>query len=68
MAHPADSLTGMLTGLKQLGRNVQVILSLLAVAIGVAAGVAAIGFRYVIDLVQQLGFGFSGDGFGPDRK
>ncbi|MHA1600774.1 MAG: chloride channel protein, partial [Alphaproteobacteria bacterium] len=58
---PADSLTGMLTALKQLSRNVQVILSLLAVAVGTAASVAAIGFRYVIDLVQQLGFGFGGE-------
>jgi len=61
MSQPADSLTGVLGALRQLSRNVQVILSLLAVAIGAAAGVAAIGFRYVIDLVQRLGFGFGGE-------
>ena len=61
MSLPADSLTGMLSAFKQLGRNVQVILSLLAVAIGAAAGAAAIGFRYAIDLVQLLGFGFGSE-------
>ncbi len=61
MSHPADSLNGVLGALRQLSRNVQVILSLLAVAIGAAAGVAAIGFRYVIDLVQRFGFGFGGE-------
>lgn len=61
MSFSADSVTGMLTALRQLSRNVQVILSLLAVAVGTAAGVAAIGFRYAIDLVQRLGFGFGGE-------
>ncbi len=61
MSQPADSLTDVLAAVRQLGRNVQVILSVLAVAIGAAAGVAAIGFRSVIDLVQRLGFGFGGE-------
>jgi CIC family chloride channel protein len=61
MSRLADSPNGAWVALRQLSRNVQVILSLLAVAIGAAAGLAAIGFRAVIDLIQQLGFGFSGE-------
>ncbi len=51
----------LLVALRRVTRNDQVILSVLAVTIGIAAGVAAIGFRYVIDLVQRLGFGFGGE-------
>jgi len=61
MSRLSDSPTGAWMALRHLSRNVQVILSLLAVAIGAAAGMAAIGFRYVIDLIQQLGFGFGGE-------
>ena len=48
MAQDADSPAGLLDSLRRLGCNVQVILSLLAVVIGVMAGLAAIGFRYAI--------------------
>ena len=61
MAQSDDSSIGLLESLRRLTRNVQVILSLLAVAIGLMAGVAAIGFRYAIDFVQRLGFGFGGE-------
>ncbi|RMD62649.1 MAG: chloride channel protein, partial [Alphaproteobacteria bacterium] len=43
--------------LRRLGRNDQVILSVLAVTIGVAAGGAAIAFRTAITLIQRLGYG-----------
>ncbi|MCH8155818.1 MAG: chloride channel protein, partial [Proteobacteria bacterium] len=61
MAQSDDSPVGLLDSLRRLTRNVQVILSLLAVAIGLMAGLAAIGFRYAIDFVQRLGFGFGGE-------
>ncbi len=61
MAQRDDSPAGLLDSLRRLSRNVQVILSLLAVVIGVMAGLAAIGFRYAIDYVQRLGFGFGGE-------
>jgi len=61
MAQGDKSSTGLLGSLRRFTRNVQVILSLLAVGIGLMAGLAAIGFRYAIDFVQQLGFGFGGE-------
>ncbi len=61
MAQSDDSPIGLLESLRRFTRNVQFILSLLAVAVGLMAGVAAIGFRYAIDFVQQLGFGFGGE-------
>ena len=61
MAQSDDSPVGLLDSLRRLTRNVQVILSLLAVAIGLMAGLAAIGFRYAIDFVQRWGFGFGGE-------
>jgi CIC family chloride channel protein len=61
MAQGDNSSTGLLGSLRRLTRNVQVVLSLLAVGIGLTAGLAAIGFRYAIDFVQQLGFGFGGE-------
>ena len=61
MAQRDDSPIGLLESLRRLTRNVQVILSILAVAIGLMAGLAAIGFRYAIDYVQRLGFGFGGE-------
>jgi CIC family chloride channel protein len=61
MAQGDHSSIGLLGSLRRLTRNVQVILSLLAVGIGLTAGLAAIGFRYAIDFVQQLGFGFGGE-------
>ncbi len=42
-------------------RNDQIVLSVLAVIVGVVAAYASIGFRLGIDLVQRLGFGFSGE-------
>ncbi len=42
-------------------RNEQLVLSVLAFFVGVAAAYAAIGFRLGIDLVQTYSFGFSGE-------
>ncbi|MCZ4279272.1 chloride channel protein [Kiloniella laminariae] len=41
-------------------RNEQVVLSVLAIVIGAAAGLAAVGFRHFIDMVQLFFYGFSG--------
>lgn len=46
---------------RRLRRNDQLVLSVLAVAIGGLAGLAAIVFRYGIDVVQRLSFGFGGE-------
>jgi CIC family chloride channel protein len=48
----------VLVSLRRFGRNDQVVLSLLAVGIGAAGGGAAIAFRYAIDALQWLGFGY----------
>lgn len=61
MTEGAKAVAGLIASLQRLSRNVQLILSALALVIGVAAGGAAIGFRRVIDLVQRLGFGFGGE-------
>ncbi|MGF1612063.1 MAG: chloride channel protein [Kiloniellales bacterium] len=55
------ALQGLIGSLKRFGRNAQVILALLALVLGAAAGVASIGFRYGIDIAQQLFLGFSGE-------
>ncbi len=46
---------------QRLLRSNQLMLSLLAVVIGVASGLAAIAFRYAIDLVQRGALGFGGE-------
>ena len=51
----------MLASLRRFGRSDQVVLSVMAVLIGAAGGGAAIGFRYAIDAVQWLGFGYAGE-------
>jgi CIC family chloride channel protein len=51
----------VLVSIRRFGRNDQVVLSVLAVVIGMAGGGAAIGFRYAIDAVQWLGFGYMGE-------
>ncbi len=51
----------LLASLKRFGRNEQMILSVLAVFIGIAAGLAAIAFRGSIALFQELAFGFAGE-------
>ena len=61
MTAPQDALNGLSRRLRRLGRNDQVILSALSLIIGVAAGLAAIGFREAIDLVQWFSFGFRGE-------
>ncbi len=61
MAQSGDSPVGLLDSLRRFTHNVQFILSFLAVAVGLMAGLAAIGFRYAIDFVQRLGFGFGGE-------
>ena len=57
MAQAGEPPVNLLAALRRVTRNVQVILSLLAVAIGLTAGLAAIGFRTIIDHVQRFGFG-----------
>lgn len=61
MAQAGEPPVNLLAALRRVTRNVQVILSLLAVAIGLTAGLAAIGFRTIIDQVQRFGFGFGGE-------
>ncbi len=61
MSQASESPGNLLASLRRLTGNVQVILSLFAVAIGLTAGLAAIGFRSAIDVVQRLGFGFGGE-------
>jgi CIC family chloride channel protein len=55
---PASGFRNLLSRLR---RNNPLILSALAVVIGVAAGGAAILFRYAIDLTQRATFGFGGE-------
>jgi CIC family chloride channel protein len=52
---------GLRHHLLRLRRSNPLILSLLAVVIGLAAGAAAIAFRYAIDLTQRATFGFGGE-------
>ena len=61
MSQAGEPSTSPLAALRRITRNVQVILSMLAVVIGLTAGLAATGFRYLIDLVQRAGFGFGGE-------
>ena len=61
MAQAGEPPVNLRAALRRVTRNVQVILSLLAVAIGLTAGLAAIGFRTIIDQVQRFGFGFGGE-------
>jgi CIC family chloride channel protein len=61
MAAARMSTKRLLVSLKRFRRNDQLILSILAVVIGVFSGLAAIGFRYAIDLVQRLFYGFGGE-------
>jgi CIC family chloride channel protein len=61
MAAARRSTKRLLVSLKRFRRNDQLILSMLAVVIGVFSGLAAIGFRYAIDLVQRLFYGFGGE-------
>ena len=49
----------MLVSMRRLRRNNQLILSVLAAAIGVGAAYGAIGFRHLIDLIQLGALGFS---------
>jgi CIC family chloride channel protein len=51
----------LVSSLKRFGRNDQLILSVLAVAIGVASGLAAAGFRLLISFVQDGVFGFGSE-------
>ncbi len=55
------SIRTTVSSLKKFGRNDQVILSVLALVIGVAAGLAETAFRSGIALVQELGYGFSSE-------
>ncbi len=61
MAPAGEPPVSLLAALRRVTHSVQVILSLLAVAIGLTAGLAAIGFRTIIDHVQRFGFGFGGE-------
>ncbi len=55
------TLPRVLDSLRRLGRNDQLVLSVLAVVIGAAAGGAAVAFREAIDLVQWSFYGFRGE-------
>lgn len=55
------SIGTTVSSLKKFGRNDQVILSVLALLIGVAAGMAETVFRAALALVQELGYGFSSE-------
>ena len=46
----------------KLARNEHVVLSVLAVCLGLGAGAAAVLFRGAISAIQELGYGFSGVG------
>jgi CIC family chloride channel protein len=48
-----------IASLKRFGRNNQIILSVLALLVGITAGVAAIAFRWGIGAFQELAYGFS---------
>ncbi|MEM7222189.1 MAG: chloride channel protein [Pseudomonadota bacterium] len=61
MTAPNETSNGLSKRLRRFGRNDQVILSVLSLVIGIAAGLAAIAFRETIDLVQWLSFGFRGE-------
>ena len=61
MVESRQVLQSLIGSLKRFGRNAQLILALLALVIGAAAGTASIGFRYAIDIAQQLFYGFSGE-------
>ena len=61
MAHLGETANELLVSVKRLSRNEQVVLSGLAVATGLTAGLAAIAFRTLIDYVQRFGFGFGGE-------
>ena len=54
-------MTRVLNWVKRFGSNDQFVLSVLAVIVGVAAGVAAIGFRYTISVVQTIFYGFGSE-------
>ncbi len=55
---PAGGLRNLLLRMR---RSSPLILSVLAVVIGVAAAIAAIAFRSAIDLIQRTTFGFGGE-------
>ena len=61
MADRRQTFRGFLASLKRFRRNDQLVLSVLAVAIGVASGAAAIGFRSAVDVLQLVTYGFSGE-------
>ena len=61
MSDQPPAVKGLVASLKRFGRNDQVVLSVMAVVIGMAAGGASIGFRYGIDIAQRLFFGFGGE-------
>lgn len=61
MSDQGMSARDLLISLKRFGRNDQLILSVMAVVIGLASGLAAIAFRYAIDIAQQLFYGFGGE-------
>ncbi len=61
VAPEKTSIRSTVSSLKKFGRNDQVILSVLALLIGIAAGLAEMAFRTGIALVQELGYGFSSE-------
>lgn len=55
------SIESFKRSLKRFASNDQVILSGMALVVGIAGGLSAMAFRYAIDIVQQLIFGFGGE-------
>ena len=47
--------------LKQIRTNEHTIMALLAVIVGIAGGLGAVAFRYLISLFQTLGYGGRND-------
>lgn len=57
MTVPDQTADKPVSSVKRLTRHDQVVLTVLAVAVGALAGGAAISFRHTIDAVQDLGYG-----------
>ena len=49
--------SGFLNGLKPLGASEQTTMAFFALIVGIAAGLGAVGFRYLIGFFQHLAFG-----------
>ena len=61
MPNEPSTYQKVLAASSRLIRSQHTALSLMAVVLGFGAGGASVALRYLIDLVQRLGFGFSGE-------